>query len=177
VAAQAATFRVAGKSIMETRAELHPLPTTMIPPRGESGFTLVELMVTVSISAILLAVGVPSFASFTLSQRVSAASSDVSSMLTFARSEAIKRNANVVVTQKSGGWQNGWTIASGGNTVGQQDAFSNLTIANPASTLTYNNGGRIAGSGTITFQITGGTSNRCVTVDLSGMPKSKTGSC
>jgi type IV fimbrial biogenesis protein FimT len=149
----------------------------MTRPRNESGFTLMELMVTVSISAILLAIGAPSFSSFVLSQKVSAASSDVTSMLTFARSEAIKRNGNVVVTQKSGGWQNGWTTQSGTNTVGQQEAFSNVAIANSASTLTYNNSGRISGSGNITFQISGGANTRCVTVDLSGMPKSKNGSC
>jgi type IV fimbrial biogenesis protein FimT len=149
----------------------------MTRPRNESGFTLMELMVTVSISAILLAIGAPSFSSFVLSQKVSAASSDVTSMLTFARSEAIKRNGNVVVTHKSGGWQNGWTTQSGTNTVGQQEAFSNVAIANSASTLTYNNSGRISGSGNITFQISGGANTRCVTVDLSGMPKSKNGSC
>ncbi|MDB5821689.1 MAG: prepilin-type N-terminal cleavage/methylation protein [Herminiimonas sp.] len=163
--------------IMDTRAKLESVHTTGIRPGATSGFTLVELMVTVSISAILLAIGVPSFNSFIVSQRVSAAASDVSTMLTFARSEAIKRNGNVIVTQKSGGWQNGWTTQSSGNTVGQQEAFSNLAIANSTSALTYNNTGRIAGSGTVTFQITGGTNIRCVTVDLSGMPKSKNGSC
>jgi type IV fimbrial biogenesis protein FimT len=162
---------------MDTNAKLQPVRSTMTRPRNESGFTLMELMVTVSISAILLAIGAPSFSSFVLSQKVSAASSDVTSMLTFARSEAIKRNGNVVVTQKSGGWQNGWTTQSGTNTVGQQEAFSNVAIANSASTLTYNNSGRISGSGNITFQISGGANTRCVTVDLSGMPKSKNGSC
>ena len=67
------------------------------------GFTLIELMVVISIMAVLLGIGVPSFKSFIAGQRVKTAAGDFSLALVFARSEAIKRNADVTVTAASSG--------------------------------------------------------------------------
>lgn len=57
----------------------------------QSGFTLVELMVTIAIAAILLGVGVPSFRTVIENNRIAAASNDVVTGLQYARSEAIRR--------------------------------------------------------------------------------------
>lgn len=153
------------------------LKTDRTPPIGKAGFTLIELMVTVSVAAILLAIGVPSFNGFVLNQRVKNASFDIYSMLTYARSEAIKRNNNVTVTAANGGWQNGWSIASGGAVIGQNAGFSNLSVTNASSSITYGNSGHITAAAAMTFEISGGGNTRCITVDLSGMPRSKSGSC
>jgi len=84
-----------------------PMPTATYPksvvPTRSRGFTLTELMVKVTIAAILLAIGIPSFRSFILGQRVKTASFDTVYTLTLARSEAIKRNSDVVITPASGG--------------------------------------------------------------------------
>lgn len=146
------------------------------------GFTVVELMVTLSITAILLGIGVPSFVSFIRGQAVKTASFDITSMLIFARSEAIKRNTNVVVTPASGNWANGWTsttTAPDGSslTLSTQAAFSGITISSAATSITYGSNGRVQGSTPPSFEITGSTSTRCVSVSLSGLPNSKTGSC
>ncbi len=61
------------------------------------GFTLVELLVVMAISAILIAAAVPSFQSLIASSRASSASGTLVSSLEFARSEAIRRNQNVTV--------------------------------------------------------------------------------
>lgn len=63
----------------------------------KTGFTLIELMVTVSIVGILLAVGVPNFLAFLQNNRMVAQTNDVVTMLGYARSEAIKRNLPVTV--------------------------------------------------------------------------------
>lgn len=145
------------------------------------GFTLIELMVTIAISAILLGLAVPSFSSFIKSQAVRTSSSDLNAALIFARSEAIKRNSNVTLTPASGGWQNGWSItvtsAASTTTLGSQAAFSGLTISGPTSGLTYGSDGRLAGTAMPSFEISGSASTRCVSVNLSGLPMSKTGSC
>lgn len=65
------------------------------PPSGMVGFTLIELMVTIAVAAILLAVAVPSFRHLIISNRLTTAANDVVTALTVARSEAIKRNADV----------------------------------------------------------------------------------
>ena len=60
-----------------------------------SGFTVIELMVTLGIAGILLAVAVPSFTRMAVDSRLTTQTNDVVAALNLARSEAIKRNASV----------------------------------------------------------------------------------
>jgi len=58
------------------------------------GFTLVELMITLAVAAILLVIAVPSFRSIMLSSRLDTAANDLIASLNTARMEAIKANAS-----------------------------------------------------------------------------------
>ncbi len=78
-----------------------------IPHRG---FSLVELMIGLVLVAILLGIGLPTFRTFILEQRLRATSSDLRVALTLARSEAVKRNAAVELLPNADGWGDGWTI-------------------------------------------------------------------
>ena len=145
------------------------------------GFTLIELMVVVALAALLLGIGVPSFTGFIAGQRVKTAASDFSMAAVFARSEAIKRNADVTVTAVSSGadgWKDGWTVASGGTPLSIQSAYSGLTFSGPSSAITYKSTGRLSAA-VSNMTITGqsGSTVRCVSFDLSGLPKSKLGAC
>lgn len=151
------------------------------PSRGR-GFTLIELLVTISISVILMSVAVPSFSSFVLGQRVKATSYDVSSALILARSEAIKRNSDVVISPLTGGWQKGWSVTSGTTTLNTHEPMPGLTIAGPGSNVTFGSNGRLNGAisptgFSIGASIDSSVTQRCVNVDLSGLPNSKTGAC
>ena len=144
------------------------------------GFTLIELLVTISVSAVLLAVAVPSFKNFVIGQRVKTASSDIGYSLTYARSEAIKRRTNVTFTPASGGWQNGWVIGTGTTTLNTHESFPNLAITGPAVGVTFNDNGRVTAAGlnfNVSTAVAGSISPRCVTINLNGMPSSKTGAC
>lgn len=65
--------------------------------RMKNGFTLIELLVTVSIVGVLLGIGVPNFVTFIQNNRLATQANDMVTILNFARSEAIRRNARITV--------------------------------------------------------------------------------
>jgi type IV fimbrial biogenesis protein FimT len=151
------------------------------PLRRDLGFTMVELLITLTIVGVLAALAGPSFRTLTVSQRIKAAGSDLATSMTLARSEAVKQNGDVTITPVSGSWNKGWTISGSGGTVKTQSAYSNLLISGPTS-VTYNRSGRVTTTSTINFQIEDSASGstvpkRCVTLGLTGQPSTKTGSC
>ena len=79
----------------------------------DTGFTLVELMVTLMVAVILAVTAVPSFTSFILNQGVRSTSFELISALAYTRSEAIKRNQPVTLQAEDGDWLNGWVAQAG----------------------------------------------------------------
>jgi len=71
--------------------------------KNQKAFTLIELMTTVAIAAVVLGVAVPSFNTSILNNRSVALGEDLSSALNLARSEAVKRNARVSVCASTNG--------------------------------------------------------------------------
>lgn len=70
-------------------------------PRHRRGFTLIEMLVGVSLLAIVLALGVPSLQRFIVNSRLKAVNSQLVSDLAFARSEAASRNMPVFWTWRA----------------------------------------------------------------------------
>ncbi len=69
--------------------------------KNNSGFTLIELMVTVAIVGIFASIALPSFSNLIESNRISTATNELVSNLHFARSEALKRRNTVTVCPSS----------------------------------------------------------------------------
>ncbi len=82
------------------------------------GFTLIELMVTVVIAAILLTVAVPTFRDVIQNNRLATQANDLVTAFNLARSEAITRAIPVSVCKStdglactaSGRWDQGWIV-------------------------------------------------------------------
>lgn len=143
--------------------------------RLEAGFTLIELVISIAIVAVLLAVGVPSLRDMAVSQRVRGAANDLYSDLTFARAEAIKRNAQVTVVRETGGWLQGWRVQAGGNDVRTQARITEVSYSGAAdASIVYNPDGRTTLAGTASFNFSsnsgGAVSMRCVVITPSGRP-------
>ena len=84
--------------------------------RGARGFTLLELMFTLTVAGILLGFGVPSFVDMLRNNRAAGNINELSTAFSIARSEAIRRGANVTVCRSSDGatcgadWADGWIM-------------------------------------------------------------------
>ena len=97
-----------------------------------TGFTLVELLVTVTIAAILAALAVPNFRTLIVSTTLTSQANEFLTMIAYTRSEAVKRNARVTMCKSSNGndctpgtWAQGYIVftdSASGGTVGVVDA-------------------------------------------------------
>ena len=118
------------------------------------GFTLIELIVTLAIAAIVATMGIPSFISSITSNRLTTTTNDFISTLYFARSEAIKRNQTVVISKSGAQWENGWqvfldndasnTFNSGDEELKVHSALTNSFTFRDQGTgvISYNNNGQ-----------------------------------
>ena len=141
-------------------------------PTTQTGFTLLELLMTIAIAAIVATLGIPSFQYVTNSNRVSGEVNGLLGDLQFARAEAIKEGQNVTVCLSKGGqtcdttgaaWQSGWIVYSNPTGTGQnttvpaagsilriQSTFTGtdtFTAAPGFSAITYNREGYAIGVG------------------------------
>ena len=152
----------------------------MSRPAHALGFSMVELMVTVAVAAIILGIGVPSFQSLIASQKVKAAASNLQVSLSLTRTEALKRNAMVTLSPNSStDWKTGWKIVDPGtNAILFTTAGVSVVITGPTS-IKYRGSGRIdaTSGGKFQFSGTGTTEVRCVEVDLSGISVITKGAC
>lgn len=145
------------------------------------GFTLPELMIVITVLAVMLAAGIPSLAEFVRNQRVKTASFELLSTLVFARSEAITRNATVKVAPvAANAWTAGWTVTDTAGTVLRTfEPTPNVGIAGPAN-VEFRGSGRLVTTAIPTFELTSTGTNitsRCIRVDLSGRPTTKATTC
>jgi len=114
-----------------------------------NGFTLLELVVAISITGVLLALAAPSFVDMINSNRLNTVTNELISTFNFARSESVKRNSDVVVdlnrlvVMPSGcDNQNCWLKA-----IDSLPADYRITYYPTTSAITYHSGGTLEPSG------------------------------
>ena len=147
------------------------------------GFTLIELMITITILAVLLGMAVPSFNNAVLGGKLSAFSSNLVASTQLARSEAVKRNQTVRMCASSngtscgvssGGWEAGWIILMADDSVlkREQALPTEFRIAQTGGNATLSFPPSVIGATTAIFTVCRATpvgkQNRVVTVTASG---------
>lgn len=79
-------------------------------PREQSGFTLLELMITLTIAGILIGIAIPSFISTISGNRLTTYTNELVTAINLARNESIKRGEIVVVRKMGTNWDDGWRV-------------------------------------------------------------------
>lgn len=157
-----------------------PTSPRPLPWHPQRGFTLVEVVTVMSILVVVATLAGPYLRAFVIQQNVRNAAYELMSDLTFARSEAVKRNTSVTVS-RVGTWSGGWTVAAGATTLRQHPAFPasiTITMANPS--VDFYLTGRASAAAGFTVDDAGGQASipaQCVSVDPAGRPRSTAGSC
>lgn len=108
------------------------------------------------------------------------ATNDLHAALSFARSEAVKRNTNVTLQQAAGGWINGWRVLSPIDN--QPDLLNHvqapgMVIDSAATSVTFSASGRAAG---VEFEISAAddaSKVRCLGLGADGRARSEKGEC
>lgn len=151
----------------------------------EKGFTLLELMVALTVLAILLGIGVPSFNAFIESSRLRTAVHDLNTAVLTARSEAVSRrqdaiacraNATNTACEFGSDWSQGWIVA-------YQDAGTDFEVAADIEVVRIWDAIDVAASGAangfvfdrlgaaesvVALDIQNDTQSRCLSVNISG---------
>lgn len=162
-----------------------PRPRSATAPT--SGLTLIELVVTVSISVILMMVALPAFNDATIGGKLTSYANQLVSSAYLARGEAIKRDAAVTLCVTADGsscmndadeasrrWEKGWIVlAPDGVTVIQRQAAlgAGFVAKSSVSQLVFEPHGAGAAPATLKFcrnTPTTGTQEKVVAISLTG---------
>jgi type IV fimbrial biogenesis protein FimT len=128
---------------------------------------------------VVASLAAPTFSDFVVRQSIRNASFELMSDLTFARSEAVKRNTTVTIS-KTGTWSDGWKVAAGDTILRLHPTLSaNITIAMANPSVSFLLNGRASGPTGFTIDALGRATitPHCVSVDPSGRPQSIEGRC
>lgn len=152
--------------------------------RHGRGFTLIEMVTVLTVAGILAAIAMPSMRDVLTNDRLRVSGTDLMSALLTARSEAIKRNAQVQVRPVSGAdWTSGWIVASlaTGEQYEKKNALgSEVNVHRAPASIVYDRNGRVTATGTTKVEFidaNGRMPTRCLAIDLSGLPRLSQGRC
>jgi type IV fimbrial biogenesis protein FimT len=133
----------------------------LVSPRKHLGFTLVELLVSVTIAVILIVMAMPSYVAWTANAEVRNGAESIASGLRYAQTAAVHRNNNAQFILSATGWT--VTMVATPLTILQRGSFSegarNTTVVAvdsataPATTVAFNALGQIVPNATNVQQV------------------------
>lgn len=111
-------------------------PFARFSARRAAGFSLIEMLTTMSVLAVLLAIASPGLASLTSANALSSAQGELTAAMMLARGEALKRGLPVglLATNPLNGseFNGGWTVFVDANANGLLDGGEAIVRVQPA---------------------------------------------
>jgi len=146
--------------------------------KAQCGFTLVELLITISILLVLATLAMPSIVQHMRTAAIRAAATNAQAILNQARAEAIKKNCSIVAARTTGGFTfshsgcnapfaNGVYTLPGMSAGGIYKTSEEVAISGPAS-VTFQPLGTALAAQTFTLTHTRHNTTMRVFVELSG---------
>lgn len=142
----------------------------MLIRTGQSGVTLIEIMISIVIMGMLLGMGVPSYQSWMQNSQIRTAAESVLNGLQLARAEAAKTNTAVTFTLNG----NDWSVdvvanatygipASAVQARKGTEGSRNAVITSNQNVVAFNGSGRVTPTpaANITFAVTNPTAGAC----------------
>lgn len=135
------------------------------------GFTLIELMITVALAAVLMTLAAPSFVQYQRNSELTSLTNSLLAAINTAKSEAMKTGKNSFVVPKGSDWNSGWVVfidvnrdsayTEGTDTMVQTEdavkSYFNITGNNTASGtspyIKFDSSGYSSASAALSFQI------------------------
>ena len=170
----------------------------VINNKKNNGFTLIELVITLTIIGILLGVVAPNMSTFVLSNRLTTQGNEFIADINLARSEAIKQAGNVGIcasstgTSCTGSWQSGWIMFRDGDSSltwtattdsvlrTHESLSGNNTLSGPTTIVVFNTSGLLANSaaaGNFTLCNSQSGKSRVINIQATGRPSLSSGAC
>ena len=149
---------------------------------SDLGFTMIELLVVITIAVILATLAAPSFTTTIARNKTRSVASELYASLSRTRSEALSHNATVSLSAKAGGWNAGWSITNpvmSDTTIDERASTAGVIVSANTTTVAYSSWGRLNNTTAPMFVVTSAVSDAattCVSVDLSGRPYMKSAS-
>ena len=125
------TFDRSSRTMGETRKPLMKSSRQKAPISRCRGFTLLELMIAITVAAVLLAAASPSLRTFRANNQIATANNSIVTALNLARFNAVTRGENVLICPSSdsikcshGKWYQGWIVFRENGASNDADAFT-----------------------------------------------------